>query len=168
MKVTMIYLLLCLIVFLFSCNSSSESSNPPDNSIGFGVPLDSLDLLSERCVNRINEYRATEGLAPLERWEKAENCTHQSAKNDSETLEAHGSFGDCGERAQNECPGWNSLEATIESCLKSMWDEKNLGPDVPYSQNGHYLNMSNSKYSNVACGFYQTPTGKVWAIQNFK
>ena len=34
-------------------------------------------------------------------------------------------------------------------------------------QDNHWLNMSNAKYKKVACGFYQTPTGKWWATQDF-
>jgi hypothetical protein len=45
-----------------------------------------------------------------------------------------------------------------------MWDER-LDPG---GQQGHYKNMSNKSYTKVACGFYQTDDGKVWALQDFK
>ncbi len=45
-----------------------------------------------------------------------------------------------------------------------MWDER-LNPG---GEQGHYQHMSNKNYTQVACGFYTTPTGKVWALQNFK
>jgi uncharacterized protein YkwD len=46
-----------------------------------------------------------------------------------------------------------------------MWDE---GPGEPYSVHGHYINMTNPSYSMVACGFYETGGGSVWAVQNFQ
>ncbi len=151
-----------------SLSSSHEQSSSSTDPQVFGATLDSLAKLSVTCVDEINSYRATENLPPLERWVEAEICTHQSSKADSETGNAHGSFGDCNEWAQNECPGWNSLEAIVPNCLKMMWDEKLLGPNVEFSKNGHYLNMSSQTYTKVACGFAKKADGKVWAIQNFK
>jgi hypothetical protein len=46
----------------------------------------------------------------------------------------------------------------------TMWDEK---PN-PGGRQGHYVNMSNTKYTMVACGFYETANHKVRALQNFK
>jgi hypothetical protein len=46
-----------------------------------------------------------------------------------------------------------------------MWDE---GPGEPYSVHGHYINMTNPLYGMVACGFYETGGGSVWAVQNFQ
>ena len=46
-----------------------------------------------------------------------------------------------------------------------MWDE---GPGEPYSEHGHYINMSSASYTMVACGFYQNAQGEVWANQNFR
>jgi hypothetical protein len=46
-----------------------------------------------------------------------------------------------------------------------MWDE---GPGEPYSAHGHYINMTNSSYSMVACGFYETADGSFWSVQNFQ
>ncbi len=83
------------------------------------------------------------------------------AKSDS-TGSAHGAFGKCMEFAQDECPGWPGPADTtmVTSCLKAMWAE---GPG-----GGHYENMKNAKYTQVACGFYTSGAGKVWAVQNFK
>lgn len=118
----------------------------------------------EICVNEINKWRATEGLPPLQRWQSAETCTDGQCKSDSETNTAHGAFGRCTENAQNECPGWNGKpETMIQGCLKMMWDEK-----FGSGQKGHYENMKNTRFTKVACGFYVTPAGKVWAIQNFR
>jgi hypothetical protein len=160
--------LVLIVGFLFSCNSPTEEQEDLNDPMRYGISLDSLNRLSISCLERINQFRAAESLEPLERWTEGETCAHESSKSDSETGKAHGAFGACDERAQNECPGWNSLESINEKCLQSMWNENELGPDVSFSENGHYLNMSNLNYTKVACGFYQTPEGKVWAIQNFK
>lgn len=77
------------------------------------------------------------------------------------TGRAHGAFGQCGELAQNECPGWAGPPADmIGDCLQLMWDE---GPG-----GGHYDNMASEGYSEAACGFYQLSDGDVWAVQNFR
>lgn len=116
------------------------------------------------CVAEINKWRATEGLPPLARWKDAEVCVDGQCKSDSLSGTAHGAFGTCGEQAQNECPGWpGKPETMIAGCLKMMWDEK-----FGTGQQGHYINMKNTRYTKVACGFYVTPAGKVWAIQNFR
>jgi hypothetical protein len=82
------------------------------------------------------------------------------------TMTAHGAFGQCGEFAQNECPGWPApAEKMITGCLKAMWDE---GPGDFNSGHGHYINMSSTKYALVACGFYTTPSGDIWSVQDFK
>jgi hypothetical protein len=41
-----------------------------------------------------------------------------------------------------------------------MWDE---GPG-----GGHYENMKSTDSTRVACGFYITPGGDVWSVQNFQ
>ena len=119
----------------------------------------------QQCVDQINAYRATLGLPPYARWKSGEACADDEARQDSETNQAHGAFGQCGEHAQNECPGWPSVEATVTGCLEMMWAE---GPGEPFSEHGHYINMSSTQYTEVACGFYETPSGSVWAVQNFR
>jgi len=51
----------------------------------------------------------------------------------------------------------------MTKCLAQMWAE---GPP-PAGKDNHWLNMSNSQYTQVACGFYQTPAGDWWATQDF-
>ncbi len=116
------------------------------------------------CVARINAFRATEGLPPYEQWVEAEACTDEQAAADS-TQSAHANFGDCDEWAQNTCPGWRDVGSVIEGCLQSMWEE---GPGEPFSEHGHYINMSSTEYTQVACGFYEMPNGELWANQNFR
>lgn len=140
-----------------SSGPSADASAPPTTP---PAPSGAQDV----CVAEINKWRATEGLPPLARWTQAESCTDGQCKSDSETNRPHGAFGRCGENAQNECPGWNGEpEAMIGGCLKMMWDEK-----FGSGEKGHYENMKSTRFTKVACGFYTTPSGKIWAIQNFR
>lgn len=121
------------------------------------------------CVNRINQFRwECQCLPPLMRWTEAEGCADQHAEYDANGAGAHGGFRDriCspGGRAQNECPGWRSHEHVITGCLQAMWDE---GPGEPFSAHGHYINMSNTAHTRVACGFYDAG-GSMWSVQNFQ
>ena len=52
----------------------------------------------------------------------------------------------------------------VPGCLDLMWAE---GPG-PFESHGHYVNMTNPAYGEVACGFYTTPGGDVWAVQDFR
>ena len=108
-------------------------------------------------------------MPPLQRWSEGESCTDGNAEYDS-LNGVHASFYDmpCGSgaRAQNECPGWPSINHVISGCLQSMWNE---GPEDgdPSTVNGHYESMATTTYTRVACGFYTTPTGDIWGVQNF-
>lgn len=150
----------CLALFVVGC--SSDDGSPGGGDAGGN---DAYAAERKACVDRINGFRATLSLPPLAAWTEQGSCTDGEAKSDSESGAAHGAFGACTERAQNECPGWGSVEQTIQSCLQDMWNE---GPGEPYSEHGHYINMSNPDATRVACGFYERPDGKVWAIQNFR
>jgi hypothetical protein len=121
-------------------------------------------------VARINQFRwECQCLPPLTRWVDGEDCTDGNAAYDS-VNGAHASFYDlpCGSggRAQNECPGWPSNDQVIAGCLQAMWDE---GPEDgdPDTVNGHYESMATTSYTQVACGFFTTPSGDVWGVQNF-
>jgi hypothetical protein len=131
-----------------------------------GNPGNPYDDPAGYCVEVINMYRATLNLAPLQRWIEAETCSNSEAESDSMTMIPHGAFGQCGESAQNECPGWpGPPEAMLDGCLALMWAE---GPGEPFSEHGHYINMSNPAYTRVACGFHQTGQGSYWSVQNFQ
>jgi hypothetical protein len=119
-----------------------------------------------KCVDAVNAHRASIGLPPYSRWSEKEACSDNEAESDSKSGVAHGAFGSCGESAQNECPGWpGPPETMIEDCLQMMWDE---GPGSDYSAHGHYINMSNTSYTKVSCGFSVKEDGSVWAVMNFK
>ena len=106
--------------------------------------------------------------APLARWADGEACADTHAEYDS-TRTPHAGFQAriCPQSGfgQNECPGYRSTSQVISTCLQQMWDE---GPGEPFQAHGHYLNMTNPRFSMVACGFYTTPNGAVWAVQNFQ
>lgn len=148
-----------------------DSGTPPPDDTGTtvvdtGPPSDPVAAARVTCVDEINKYRATLSLPPYAPWTSAETCVDGQAKKDSETGTAHSAFGTCGESAQNECPGWpGPPDSMIKSCLAMMWAE---GPGSDFSTHGHYLNMSNSSFTAVACGFYQTPAGDWWAAQDFR
>jgi hypothetical protein len=116
-------------------------------------------------VDRINAFRATEGLPPLERWTEGEACADEQAQLDGLANGAHLNFGMCDEMAQNTCLWRPTIDSIIQNCLQAMWDE---GPGEPYSEHGHYINMSNPDYTMVACGFYEGADGEIWASQNFR
>lgn len=166
--------LLILIPLFFACAEGGKAAAETGDSDS--VPLipwengDPYATLRQACVDFTNEMRVTESKAPLALWDSASACTDQQAKNDVTTNQAHGHFGACGEGAQNTCPNWptggdtTSQRQTLLRCLTNMWAE---GPGEPYSEHGHYINMSNTKYSKVTCGFYYSD-GKLWVNQNFR
>lgn len=121
---------------------------------------------AQLCVDTINQYRATIGMGPLQRWTDKEDCAGDQGLADSKKGQPHSAFGQCGEWAQNECPNWPSPPAgMIENCLAMMWAE---GPGEPYSAHGHYINMTNPNYTKVACGFAVLGNGRLWAVQDFR
>ncbi len=126
---------------------------------------DALEQYRVECTDKINSFRISEGKTALKRWKAKELCTDRSARKEFEEAGVHISFQDCGELAQNLCPGYESFDHIVNGCIPQMWDE---GPGEPYSKHGHYINMSNIKYTKVACGFYTDLEGKVWHIQNFR
>jgi hypothetical protein len=124
---------------------------------------------AQDCVDRINQFRwECQCLPPLARWSDGEMCAAANAEYDFMTGVPHSGFRDriCESGfGQNECPGWRSIEHTIDQCLQAMWDE---GPGADFQMHGHYLNMSSTRFTRVACGWYETPRGDVWAVQNFR
>jgi hypothetical protein len=142
--------------------SAGREGTAGNSNTGGGDPYGDARI---RCVDRTNALRATKGLAPIPRLASAEPCVDGQAKSDSESGKPHGAFDACLNQvekwkgvAQNECPGYPSVESTLGGCLDMMWAE---GPG-----GGHYDNMVGNS-TQTACGFYTTPQGKVWMIQDF-
>ena len=135
------------------------------------APLPSSGDYYEDCVDRINQLRAEcQCLPPLARWKGGESCADEHSEYDSEPgRPPHAGFQEriCspGGFGQNECPAYPSTAMLIGSCLQAMWDE---GPGEDFDEHGHYLNMTNSSFSEVACGLFTTPRGDVWSVQNFR
>jgi uncharacterized protein YkwD len=135
---------------------------------GWGVPPSPFPAAdpAQRCVDIINQHRQTLRLPPLARWFPAEACAASQARDDAATGRAHGSFGRCGEMAQNVCPDWaGSPDQIIGPCLQTMWNE---GPGADFSRHGHYINMSSTRFTRVACGYFTTPSGSTWSVQDFQ
>ena len=175
--------------------SSSSAALPPSSSSAVTVSSSAKTLTSsaatnsffsdnwrQACLDKINEYRATENLGPLTLApEEKQTCTDKQAGDDLAENKAHGHFQACGEWAQNSGPNFSTswrktaTEAT-DAFLKMMWeDEKALvtsgerDPDKKedYSYIGHYLNMKGN-YKTVACGIALTEDGKKgWLNINF-
>ena len=158
---------------------SSSSANAPASSASNGFFSDNW---RQACLDKINEYRATEGLEPLALApEEKQTCTDKQAGDDLAENKAHGHFRACDEWAQNSGPNFNTSwrKTAIEvsdAYLKMMWeDEKALvlsgerdpNKDEDYSYIGHYLNMKGN-YKTVACGIALTEDGKKgWFNVNF-
>ena len=151
-----------------------------------------LDMLRQTCVDEINMYRAMLGLTPLMRaTPEQEMCSDQGAQMDGDSGVAHGSAkaGLCrsvGLGAEDTCPGWQiggfsgnaTVEDALKGCLAAMWDEgpPPAGTTVDqciqdssgcFQQHGHYINMSSSTSSIVACSFYKMMNGAEWMNQDF-
>jgi len=123
-----------------------------------------FEAARQLCVQRTNEFRARVGAAPVVRRPDAEACGDAEARADGISRTAHGSFGQCRERAQNECPGWpGAPEDVINRCLAMMFAE---GPGSGPAH-GHYVNMTDPRYRGVACGIAAAPGGELWVVQNF-
>jgi len=145
---------------------TGSGSGGSSTGSGGGATMGSGGGPEQQCVDIINNYRATLGLSPYVRWTDQEACASTEAQSDADTGTAHGAFPRCTENAQNECPGYSGTFASIlPGCLDLMWKEV---PGTDFSKHGHYLNMSSTKYTKVACGFGTTSAGKIWAVQDFK
>ncbi|MFO0755017.1 MAG: CAP domain-containing protein [Byssovorax sp.] len=137
---------------------------------GFGgsgspVPVPFADP-AQRCVDVINQYRASAQLPPLSRWIFNESCVNAEARDAAATGQPHGAFGRCTELAQNVCPAWaGPADRMIAPCIQSQWAE---GPGGDFAAHGHYLNLSSPRYTKVACGYFTAPNGQVWAVQDFQ
>lgn len=138
-------------------------------------PPPSTGDIHQDCVNRINQFLTQCAcLPPLARRTDGEACADQMAKYDADNNMAHAGVraGICQPGgAQNSCPGYSSNEQVIGLCMQQMWDE---GPPPTddctgscFQEYGHFINMTDPSVTKVACGFYTTSSGKVWAVQNF-
>ena len=139
-------------------------------------PPASTGDVHQDCVNRINQFRTQCAcLGALERWTAGESCADKMAQHDSTSTTPHAGFTTkiCtpGGLAQNECPRFPSEASVMSGCLQQMWSE-GPPPKMPcegdcFQTYGHYINMTDTQYKRVACGFFKTPSGAYWSVQNF-
>ena len=150
------------------------------SSTAGGSTGDPYTTSRQLCVDTINSFRATLGLAPLVAWPAINTCVDGQSTADETAATAHSAFGNCGENAQDECLGSKNTSQLV-SCLTSMWNEKNdaacTGCDAcsaapwrtcancDYETCGHYVNMSAQYYTQVSCGFSSLGG---WSTQDFK
>jgi hypothetical protein len=126
------------------------------------------------CVARVNQFRACVCLPPLARWNAGEACADQDAAYDPANGAHAGFIADlCTPEgyAQDECPGWGSEAEVVSGCLQQMFNE-GPPPTEPctgscFQMYGHFINMTNTTYSMVACGI-ATVSGQVTAVQDFQ
>jgi hypothetical protein len=105
--------------------------------------------MRQACVDRINDYRAMEGVADLARRPLQEPCVDKAAAKDSALNTAHASFKSCGEQGQNECFSTDATTGfTLLFCLENMFMEKFTGVE----NGGHYQNMVRTTFTGLACG----------------
>ena len=146
-------------------DAASHDAAGGDATTASGDGGDPLAAARAQCVQIINQDRATLNppSPPLQEDTAEEACVDGQAQADFEANTPHSAFSNCKESAQDECPNWPGPPSSIMTkCLAQMWAE---GP--PEAGDNHWLNMSNKRYKKVACGFYQTPSGKWWATQDF-
>lgn len=170
---------------------SAETTVPESSAISTLTPLQEYeskytffdDGWRDECLRLANEYRASEGVAPLTLAdEDVQWCTVQQAAADLAENTPHGHTRMCGIGAQNSGPNfftsWRaSATAVVEGFLKMMWDdekalvtsgERDPNKDEDYQYIGHYLNMRNSAYTKLSCGIALTEDGtKGWFNMNF-
>jgi hypothetical protein len=145
-----------------------------------------LEMVRQICIDTLNMYRATVMLDPVTRGSMSdETCSDMGAKQDADNNTPHSSAGNCaGYGGQDTCPGWPiggfsgnaTLADALKNCLAQMWAE---GPPPNgrdaciadrsgcFQMHGHYINMSEPRYTKAACGFYEMSDGKWWMNQNF-
>lgn len=129
---------------------ASDGGSPlqGDGGASGGDASDKWAAARQRCSTRTNELRAQAGSAAVAPYPEKRACVDQQARDDSLSGDAHGTFGRCGERAQNECPRSSKDPVkAVEACLEMMFDE---GPG-----GGHYENIVGKRYTKMECGFYE-------------
>jgi len=169
---------------------TTDLAQPPDGAVTV-TSDDGFSAARTACINEINRLRATQHLAAytIVNTDSINMCVDMQATSDETNNTPHGAWmaaegSACDGNGQNECEGYGVDAAGIVACLDSMWNEQNqpncagcvgctqFGGACPncdfYGMNGgtcgHYVNMSATYFTQVACGF--SAKGG-WAAQNF-
>jgi uncharacterized protein YkwD len=119
------------------------------------------------CVEEVNRYRASVGVAPLTRSSRIDEFSTNAAHVDGEAHQAHTYFlmtngGNGTASAENVIPWWKtsqygSVRAIVTKGLATMWAE---GPG-----GDHYENMKGN-YSEMGCGIF-TSNDEITVSQDF-
>lgn len=122
----------------------------------------------QRCVDLVNQYRATVHRSPLVRSAKLESFAAKAAANDGLAHVGHQYFrrtsGGGVSHAENAIPWWpvasidGGVRGALEQGLRMMWEE---GPS-----GGHYRNMI-GRHSEMGCGIFVN-RGEVTIVQEFR
>lgn len=158
----------CATTLLCGCGSEKGTGSTSSPNL---VPASRAAALDSVCRDAVNADRATLSLVALKSWADSLPCISRQTDLDAATGTAHAHFGICAESAQNTCPGWPTdttftrEAATLKSCLASMWAE---GPGSDYSTHGHYINMTNTGYTKVGCGFHTDDGATAWIDIDFR
>jgi uncharacterized protein YkwD len=120
----------------------------------------------QRCVELVNQYRATVHRSPLARSANLEAFAAKAAANDGRAHVGHQYFrrtnGGGVSRAENAIPWWPlssyTVRQALEQGLEMMWKE---GPG-----GGHYRNMI-GRHSEIGCGIFVN-RGEVTIVQEFR
>lgn len=146
-----------------ACEAMQNPFAPSTSSVG------STDLVADAsfCVDEINRYRSSVGVAKLAPSDDVQTFSNEAARVDGEAHEAHKYFRETGgngvSRAENEIPWWSlsqwgSVRTIVKQGLAKEWAE---GPG-----GGHYENMTGD-YRVVACGI-SIKNGEVTITQDFR
>jgi uncharacterized protein YkwD len=142
----------------------------PSSPSAPGTSSGALDLTADTafCVDEVNRFRATIGVAPLTASNQIGEFSSEAARVDGAAHEAHKHFrqtngGHGMARAENEIPWWTlarygSVRTIIRDGLALEWAE---GPG-----GSHYDNMTGA-YSEIACGI-SIANGEVTITQDFR
>jgi hypothetical protein len=93
MRLARVVILAVLLSFPYGCGGSSGSDSSSSGGSagggggtgeGGGTPGSSYPAAAEDCVETINQYRASIGLAAYVRWTDAEACADDEARRDAE------------------------------------------------------------------------------------
>lgn len=164
---------------------STDLATQPDGAINV-MSDDGFSEARTACINEINRLRAMQSLSPyaIVNDPTINACVDMQATSDETNGTPHGAWmaaegSACDGNGQDECEGYGVDASGIVSCLDAMWDEQNKPEcsgcvgcmqfggacaNCDFSSCGHYVNMSSTFFTKVACGF--SAKGG-WAAQNF-
>jgi uncharacterized protein YkwD len=127
--------------------TSPSSAGTSDSSAWNG----NINASQTLCVDEVNKYRASVGLAPVSRSTELESFGAQAAEYDGKLGVPHSYFrvtnGGGISKAENELLLWKgySVDQVIREGIARMWAE---GPG-----GGHYENLVGN-YTQVGCGIW--------------